>query len=459
MAVHRIKKGFDLPITGDPQQVIHDAKQPSRVALIAADYIGMKPRMDVKVGDAVKRGQILFEDRKTPGVFYTAPAAGTVAAINRGEKRAFQSVVVELSANELAGTLTAEDHATFAAFTGKEPAQLTTEEVRALLLESGLWTALRTRPFSKVADPETTPKALFVTATDTNPLAPSIDAIYAGNEDDFHRGLACVQKLSGGKTYLCTGPRSKVDAGGVAGVITETFEGAHPTGNVGVHIHLLDPVERGRAVWHLGLQDVIAIGRLFRSGQLDVARVVSLAGPVVKSPRLLRTRVGVALDHLVQGELSDGENRVISGSVLAGRAASGEIFGYLGRYHQQVSALREGREREFLGWLGLGTDKFSVLGIYFGKLLRRRFDFTTTTHGSHRAMVPLGLYEKVTPMDIHPTFLLRALAVQDTDRAIKLGALELDEEDIALCSFVDPGKENWGSLLRQNLTIIEKEGA
>ena len=456
MAAHRIKKGLDLPITGEPQQVIHDAKQPPRVALVAADYIGMKPRMEAKVGDVVKRGQLLFEDRKTPGVRFTAPAAGTVVAIHRGDKRAVQSLVIELSAGEQSG---APESVDFAAFTGKEPAQLTTDEVRALLLESGLWTALRARPFSKVADPAVMPKALFITATDTNPLAPSIDAIYAGNEDDFHRGLACVAKLSAGKTYLCTGPRSKVDAGSVPGIHVESFEGVHPAGNVGTHIHLLDPVERGKQVWYLGLQDVIAIGRLFRTGKLDVSRVVALAGPVVKSPRLLRTRLGAALDALVTGELHDGENRVISGSVLSGRAAMGEIHGFLGRYHQQVSALREGREREFLGWLGLGTSKFSVLGIYFGKLLRRKFDFTTTTHGSHRAMVPIGLYEKVTPIDVCPTFLLRALAVNDTDRAVKLGALELDEEDIALCSFVDPGKENWGAILRQNLTVIDKEGA
>ncbi|MCB9567590.1 MAG: Na(+)-translocating NADH-quinone reductase subunit A [Myxococcales bacterium] len=458
MAVHTIKKGLNLPITGDPQQVIHDAKQPSRVALVAADYIGMKPRMEVKVGDAVKRGQVLFEDRKTPGVLFTAPGAGTVVAINRGEKRALLSLVIELSANEQAGTIGEGDEVKYAAFTGKEPGELGAAEIKALLLESGSWTAIRTRPFAKVADPSTEPKALFVTATDSNPLAPSPDEILEGNEADFHRGLAAVAKLAP-KTYLCVGARSKINAGNVQGVRLEAFEGLHPYGNVGTHIHLLDPVERGKNVWYIGFQEVIAIGRLFKSGLLDPSRVVSLAGPVTKSPRLLRTRVGAHLDDLIRGELADGDNRVISGSVFGGRKAMGEIHGYLGRYHQQISCLREGTEREFLGWLGLGTDKFSVIGIYLGKLLRRRFPFTTTTHGSHRAMVPLGLYEKVMPLDIMPTFLLRALAVNDTDNAIKLGALELDEEDLALCSFVDPGKENWGYKLRQNLTVIEKEGA
>lgn len=456
MALHTIKKGLDLPITGEPQQVIHDAKTPSRVAVVATDYIGMKARMEVKVGDAVIRGQRLLEDRKTPGVFYTAPAAGTVVAVHRGDKRALLSVVIELGESERGGEA---PETSYSAFTGKDPAALDRAAIQGLLLESGLWPAIRTRPFSKVADPSVTPKAVFVTAIDTSPLAPSVDAIFAGNEDDFHRGLACVAKLSGGKTYLCTAAKSKISAGEVKGVVHETFAGKHPAGTPGLHIHTLDPVERGKQVWYVGLQDVIAIGRLFRTGKLDVTRVVALAGPVVKSPRLLRTRLGASLDELTQGELSDPAARVISGSVLSGRKAMGEVEGYLSRYDQIVSALHEGTEREFIGWLLPGFNKFSMLGVYFGRLFKSKFDFTTSAHGSHRAMVPIGLYEKVMPLDIMPTFLLRALAVHDTDRAIKLGALELDEEDLALCSFVDPGKENWGSLLRQNLTVIEKEGA
>ncbi|MCA9660885.1 MAG: Na(+)-translocating NADH-quinone reductase subunit A [Myxococcales bacterium] len=456
MAVHTIKKGLNLPITGDPQQVIHDAKQPSKVALVALDYIGMKPKMHVKVGDTVKRGQLLFEDRKTEGVLYTSPAAGTVAAINRGARRALQSVVIELKADEAA-----DDHVEFAAFTGKGPEQLSADEIKALLLEAGAWPALRTRPFSKVADPNVEPKALFVTAVDSNPLAPNPDVILAGAEDDFQRGLAIVAKLAP-KTYLCTGAKSQIAPGSAKGVRHEAFEGLHPFGNVGTHIHLLDPVERNKQVWYVGFQDVIAIGRLFKTGKIDVSRVVSLAGPVVKSPRLLRTRVGADLDELVKGELGDGDNRVISGSIFGGRKAMGETLGFLSRYHQQVSCLQEGREREFIGWLLPGASKFSLLGIYVGGFLGRmfgkKFDFTTTTHGSHRAMVPIGLYEKVMPLDIMPTFLLRALAVEDTDNAVKLGALELDEEDLALCSFVDPGKENWGFTLRKNLTAIEKEG-
>lgn len=459
MAVHTIRKGLRLPITGEPQQVIHDAKEPSRVALVALDYISMKPRMAVKVGQTVKRGELLFDDRKTEGVRYTAPAAGTVVAVNRGAKRALQSVVIELSTAEAQGTIGADEHVTFASFAAsKDPESLDAAAIKALLIESGSWPALRTRPFSTVADPTVEPKALFVTATDSNPLAPNADMIIEGAEADFHRGLALVAKLAP-KTYLCTAATSKVSPGPVKGVQHESFAGLHPCGNVGTHIHLLDPVVRGKQVWHIGLQDVIAIGRLFKTGTLDVSRVVSLAGPVVKTPRLLRTRLGVDLGALVKGELKDGENRVISGSVFAGRTALGEVHGFLSRYHQQVSCLLEDREREFIGWLKPGGNKFSLLGVYLGRLLKKKFNFTTTTHGSHRAMVPLGLYERVMPLDVMPTFLLRALAVEDTDNAIRLGALELDEEDLALCSFVCPGKENWGFKLRLNLNVIEKEGA
>ncbi|MGB1015142.1 MAG: Na(+)-translocating NADH-quinone reductase subunit A [Nannocystaceae bacterium] len=458
MGIHKIKKGLDLPITGEPRQSIETAPIPSRVAVVAIDYIGMKAKMAVRVGDKVKRGQLLFEDRKTPGVRYTAPGAGVVVAVNRGAKRVLLSVVIELNPNERAGKVTADDEVTYASYTGKDADSLTREELVALLTESGLWTAIRRRPFSKVASPEAKPHSIFVTAIDTNPLAPSVDKIYQGREEDFHRGLACITKLTDGKTYLCKAKGSKISAGPVEGVQAEAFHGKHPAGNVGLHIHMLDPVHRGKVVWHLNYQDVIAIGRFVATGKLNFSQVVSFAGPVVKKPRLLETRQGAFIDEIISGELKSGENRVISGSVLSGRKAMGEVLGYLSRYHHQISALAEDRERVFLGWLGPGTDKFSTIFTHIGRLVNRKFDFTTTTHGSHRDMVPIGMYERVMPMDILPTFLLRALLSGDTDRAIELGCLELDEEDLSLCTFVDPGKVDFGPVLRKNLTQIEKEG-
>ena len=455
MAAHRITKGLDLPIAGGPDQVISPGPRLKRVALLGADYLGMKPRMEAKVGDKVQRGQLLFEDRKAPGVRFTAPAAGTVVAIHRGEKRAFVSLVIELAADD-----SQVDFASYAAVQGKSPADLDAEAVKALLLESGLWTAIRMRPFSKVPAPDGAPRAIFVTAVDTNPHAADVGVVLKGHEADFTRGLQVVAKLAP-KLFLCKSSKLSVDTAKIPNLRVEDFDGVHPAGNVGTHIHQLEPVDRSRVVWHLGYQDVAAIGRLFDTGVLDVRRVVSLAGPVVQKPRLVETRLGASLDELTAGELAPGENRVISGSVLSGRKAMGEQHGFLGRHHVQVAALQEGRQRELLGWLAPGAGKYSTIPVYLGflgKLFGKRFNFTTTTNGSPRAMVPIGMYERVMPLDIMPTFLLRSLLVGDTDRAVQLGALELDEEDLALCTFVDPGKTDFGVVLRKNLSEIEKEG-
>lgn len=459
MAVHRIRKGLDLPIAGEPRQSIAVAVQPRRVALVAADSLGLRPRLLVQVGDIVRRGQPLYEDKRTAGVVTTSPAAGKVVAIHRGERRALQSVVVELSEAERDGVSGNEEEQTFESFSGKDPEALSREEIAALLLESGLWTSFRSRPFSKVPPPDSKPHALFVTAIETNPLGADVDAALAGDEAHFRSGLVCVSKLTPGKTVVCQKVDSKVAASCPYGVEVEEFEGPHPAGCVGLHIHLLDPVHRGKIAWHLHYQDVVSIGKLVATGKLDPARTIALGGPQVKNPRLLRTRLGASLDDILEGELREGENRVISGSVLSGRAAMGEVHGYLGRYHLQVSAIREGRERELLGWITPGLRKYSVLPVVLSAFCRRRrFDLSTAMHGSKRAIVPVGLYERVFPFDMVATYLLRALAAGDIEFAEKLGCLELDEEDVALSTFVCPGKTDFGPLLRKTLELIEKEG-
>jgi Na+-transporting NADH:ubiquinone oxidoreductase subunit A len=456
MGLHKIRRGLRLPILGTPEQNVQEGSSPGRVALLAADYVGLRPTMQVAVGDDVRRGQLLFEDKKMPGVRYTAPGAGKIAAINRGERRAFQSVVIELSTSERSGR---GEEVSFRAFTGAHPNQLSRDEVRDLLTESGLWTALRARPFGRVANPAQTPRSIFVTAIDTNPLAPSIESVLEGHHGDFERGLHALAKLTDGPVFVCTAPESSVPVPQHDRILSEQFDGPHPSGTVGLHIHLLDPVDRNKLIWHVGCQDLVSIGRLFETGKLHVERVVSFAGPIVKQPRLIRTRLGVSTDDLVEGELREGENRVVSGSVLSGHMASGPVFGFLGRYHQQITVLAEDREREFLGWLAPGLDKYSVINTFVSKLIPgKKFAFTTSTNGSIRAIVPIGVYEKVMPMDIMPTFLLRSLLVRDVVRAEELGCLELDEEDLGLCTFVDPGKNDYGVYLRDVLTTIEKEG-
>ena len=460
MGLHKIRKGLRLPILGEPEQTVREGRSPGRIALLAADYVGLRPTMHVAVGDDVQRGQPLFEDKKIPGVLNTAPGAGRIVGIHRGERRALQSVVIELSQGERGGR--GGEEVSFRTFTGKHPSELSRDEVSELLIESGMWTALRGRPFSRVANPNDRPHSIFVTAVDSHPLAPAAKSILEGQSGDFERGLLALAKLTKGAIFVCTDGSTQMSMpAGPEGdrFRLEQFEGPHPSGTVGLHIHLLDPVDRNKMVWHLGLQDTIAVGKLFESGKLHVDRIVSLAGPAVRNPRLIRTRLGAATDDIVEGELQDGENRVISGSVLSGRKASGDIHGYLGRYSQQISVLREAREREFLGWLAPGLDKFSTSSTFVSKLIPgKRFGFTTSTQGSERAIVPIGMYERVMPMDIMPTFLLRSLLMRDVVRAEELGCLELDEEDVGLCTFVDPGKNDYEPYLRDVLTTIEKEG-
>ena len=443
----KIKRGLDLPMTGTPTQRIEAAKPVHSVAVIGFDYNGMKPTMQVQEGDRVKLGQVLFSDKKTPGVNFTAPGAGVVKAINRGDRRVLQSVVIELEGDE---------HIAFASYSADQLAGLAQEQVRENLQESGLWTAFRTRPYSKTPAVDTTPRSIFVTAMDTHPLAADPAVVIAEYAEDFSRGLTVLSRLA--KVFLCKAEGVTLPGESLDNVHTEAFTGPHPAGLPGTHIHYLDPVSATRVVWHIGYQDVIAIGKLFTTGQLWVERVIALAGPVAKKPRLLRTRLGANVGDLIRDELHAGQNRVISGSVLGGRTARGTC-NFLGRYHTQLSCLAEGDERQMFHYLRAGVNKFSVLNIFVSKLFAgKKFAFTTTTNGSERAMVPVGSYEKVMPLDILPTQLLRAILVGDTEVAQQLGCLELDEEDLALCTFACPGKYEYGPILRDNLTRIEQEG-
>ena len=440
---------MDLPITGKPVQKISQAKQPGTVAVLGIDYIGMKPRFTVSVGDFVKQGELLFTDKKVPSVRYTSPGAGKVIAINRGDRRALVSVVISLDGN---------DQVSFTSYAEQELPALQRQDVVDLLLSSGLWTSLRCRPFSSVANPASMPHSLFVTALDTNPLAPSLDVIIEENKRHFNNGLAVLSRLTEGTVFLCIAPGGHVPEVHPDSLIPVQFAGPHPAGNAGTHIHFLDPAARNKQVWYINAQDVIAIGILFTTGTLSVERIISLAGPSVKNPRLIKTRLGASVSDITSGELIEGKQRCISGSVLSGFTAHEET-GYLGRYHQQISVIPEGGKREFLGWLRPGLNQYSIKNIVLSRLQPNRlFSFTSSSHGSRRAIVPVGSYEKVMPLDIMPTPLMKALAVDDIDEAEMLGCLELDEEDLSLCTFVCPSKIDHGKELRRNLSLIEKEG-
>lgn len=444
----KTKRGLDLPIIGSPKQSIEDSPEVRQVALVGYDYPGLKPTMEVREGDKVKAGQLVFTDKKTDGVRYTAPASGTVKAINRGEKRVFESLVIELDGDE---------QESFTSYRASDLRGLDRDKVVENLVTSGQWTAIRTRPYSKVPAPSAdAPSAFFITAADTRPHCPDPALFINEQAEAYLAGIDVLSRLTEGQVFVCANAGSELPQSDNPQVVNESFSGPHPAGNVGTHIHFLHPVHTNRNVWYAGYQDVIAIGQLFLTGNLFFDRVVALSGPEVKEPRVIRTRLGASTDELTKGQLNDGNNRIISGSIVDGRRAS-DGTGYLGRFHNQVSALHEGTERELLEFVSPGMNKFSLTRLYLGVWKGGLFRLSTSTEGSERSIIPIGTYERVMPLDILPVPLLKALVVSDFDASIELGALELDEEDVALCTFACPGKYEYGPYLREMLTRIEVE--
>ena len=448
-----IKRGLDIPIAGEPLQQIDGAPKATQVALIGEEYVGLKPTMMVEVGDRVTAGQTLFEDKKTPSVQFTAPASGVVSAINRGDRRVLQSVVIDCDAEQTTAAII-------------EPTELTSlnhEGVKQALVKSGLWTAFRTRPFSRVPQLDATPAGIFVTAVDTNPLAADPRVVIATQPQAFQAGLYVLSLLTSGTVYLCQDDGESLikqaNEYDLSGISVQRFNGVHPAGLVGTHIHYLLPVSIERQVWHLGYQDVIAFGKLFLTGELYTDRIVAIAGPNVLTPRLVRTQLGAKLSEWVNSEIDQRQSRIVSGSLLSGHTAAG-VYDYLGRFHNQVSVLTENDRQEVLPWVRHDNNKFSLTGIMMSGFSRTKklFDFTTHAGGSPRAMMAFGQLDHVMPLDILPILLVRDLVVRDTDEAQLLGALELDEEDLALCTFVCPGKYDFGKELRACLDIIEREG-
>lgn len=446
----RISNGLDIPVGGKPVQEISLGAAIGSVAIVADDYVGLRPSMAVRDGDRIRLGEPILTDKTHPEICLTAPGSGVVRAVNRGAKRKLLSIVIDLEEG---------DEDADPQFPTGGLSSLDGGQVRETLLKSGLWAALRTRPLNRLPAPDAAPRSIFVTAMDSNPLAADPAVVLAEEAEDFTFGLEILSLLTEGPVHVCHEAGKAVPGGDVSGVVMSDFAGPHPAGLPGTHIHFLDPVNAERTVWFIGYQDVIGLGFLFRTGRIRTERVVALGGPGVEQPRLLRTRMGANLDELTAGSLEAGEQRVVSGSLLAGRRSEPPT-NFLGRYHTQVSVVHEGRRREFLGWVAPGLNKMSATRSFAtawsGDLDKVSWD--TNMHGSRRAMVPIGIYEKVMPLDMLPTQLLRALIVEDTDEAQMLGCMELDEEDLGLCTFVCPSKYDYGPILRQNLTKIEREG-
>ena len=448
----RIKKGLDIPIYGTPAEDIVDSKKSRSVAVLGNDYVGMKPTMLVEEGDSVSLGQPLFEDKKNPGVLITSPAGGKIEAINRGDRRALQSIVIEVEAEEKAEE--------FKSFTAEELVSATSESVRHQLITSGMWAAFRTRPYSKIPSVDSSPSNVFISVLDTEPLSPDPEKIVNLRLEDFNFGISVLKRLIDCPIHISVSENSSLEIIEDEQVKKHRFSGPHPAGLVGTHMHYISPASLTNVNWTIGYQDLTAIGSLFKTGYVSTERVIALSGPQVNEPRYIKTRLGACTDELTAGELTQRENRIISGSVISGREAIGS-YAYLGRYHNQISVIAEpnSKDREFMNWLTPGPRKFSKIPLFLSSLFPKKiFKFKALMNGSDRPIVPIGVYEEVLPLNMLPAMLLRNVVLMDTEKIQDLGGLELDEEDLSLCSYVCPGKYDFGSLLRAGLNKIEVEG-
>ncbi len=446
MKIIHTNKGLDIPITGQPEQKIRQSNQVKKIALVGDDYVGMKPTMLVAEGDRVKTGQKLFTDKKNKGVTFTSPGCGVVHSINRGAKRRFDSLVIELEG---------EESVRFLDPSSAHAEKMDPEKIRNLLVDSGMWTSFRTRPYGKIPGISTTPASLFITAIDTSPLAADPQVIIAHYEKEYQLGLKILQQFLPVPVHYCTGADKLLPAEERDGINYSCFQGPHPAGLPSTHIHFIDPVHEEKSVWHIGYQDVVGIGHLFSTGSLLTEKILSLAGPATLKPSLIITRAGAFLPDLCRQEITLDELRIVSGSVLCGRESTGN-FSFLGRYHDQISVLVDSSGRSFFNWAMPGKDRFSIKPVFSSALKKHlSFPFNTALWGGKRAIFPLDTYDQVMPLDIIATSLLKALSAGDTEKSKDLGCLELIEEDVALCSFVCAGKNEFSTALRQVLTTIE----
>lgn len=446
MKIIQTNKGLDIPISGSPKQEIRQGNQVSKVALIGDDYVDMRPTMLVDEGDRVKIGQPLFTDKKNEGVLFTSPGCGIVQSINRGEKRKFESLVIELDG---------EENISFFNPSSTRVEKMGPEEIRPLLINSGMWTSFRTRPYGKVPGVASLPSSLFITAVDTSPLAADPQVIIGCYEKEYQLGLSILQQLLPVPIHYCTGADELLPAEKYNNISYYSFQGPHPSGLPSTHIHFIDPVHEQKSVWHIGYQDVIGIGHLFSTGHLLTEKIISLAGPATLNASLIKTRSGAFLPDICRQEISLDDLRIISGSVLNGRESKDNVT-FLGRYHDQISVLVESSGRSFFNWAMPGRDRFSIKPVFSSAFRKHMtFPFNTALWGGKRAIFPLDTYDQVMPLDIIATSLLKALTTGDTEKSKDLGCLELIEDDVALCGFVCAGKNEFGAALRQTLTTIE----
>jgi len=452
---YKIKHGLDLRLMGSPKPSIADAFNSRSVSIYPQEFEGIKPRLQVKQGDIVKRGGLLFFDKKNERLQFRAPAGGRVSSIKLGPRRAVTEIEIEVTSNE--------EVETFKRFTQEQILTLSRDEILAQLLETGYLAYIMQRPFSKIADPEVRPKSIFVNGMNTAPFQPDIHIAVAGDEEAFQAGLNTLTRLTNGSVNLClaenpTRPSSAVMQANHVDI--HTFSGPHPSGNASVHIHHIDPISPGDQVWVAGALDVIQIGKLFLEGVLPVTKVIAVGGNGIQESgrQYYRTRIGGRLGSLLDGKYVQESQRILSGDALSGIQIQADE--HLRFYQSSITVIPVGRERSFLGWMLPGWNQFSTSKLFLSSWFRRSafWNLNTNLNGSHRIMVLTGLYDQYLPMRIMVDYLVRAVLAHDTNEAVKLGILETDPEDFALCSYVCPSKMDIMGVIRSGLKEIEEEG-
>jgi len=449
MNVIHVRQGRDIKLAGPARQEIHDTGIPDRVAIQPPDFPGLRLRLLVREDDQVKVGTPLFEDKTNPKIKIVSPASGRVSAINRGEKRALLEVVVEADGSQQA---LARQR-----YSADEVSRLSREDLVEALLEGGFWPCIRQRPFSNVAHPSDVPKSIFVQAINTEPLALDVDVVLRDRQEEFQFGLDVLRKLTKGDVHVCFSSQAQAKALTEAkNVKTHGVEGPHPAGNVSTLVHFIDPINKGDIVWYLRAEDVLRIAPLLLEGTFSPEKYAAVTGEGAQNRVYKKTIIGAPILYLLEKQNLAGY-RCISGSVLAGKNVGAN--GFLCFYDSQVTVIPEGGKREFLGWLSLGFNKYSFSRTFLSSVTgQKEISLDADRHGDHRAIVLNHIYDDYVPLDIPVYFLLRAVIAGDIEEAEKLGILECDEEDFALCTFACPSKTDVGGIIRNGLQLIEREG-
>lgn len=444
-----LRKGLDINLAGAASKQLSALPMASEYGLSPLDFEGVTPKLLVKVGDEVKAGTPLFFNKADERILFTSPVSGVVSAINRGEKRKVLSV-----------TVTPAEKQTYEEFPKLDAKKASREEMVEVLLKSGLWPMIQQRPYGIIANPSDQPKAIFISAFDSAPLAPDYGFVLENEMAAVEAGIAVLGRLTEGKVHLSMRKGSEGKFAALKGAELHTFAGKHPAGNVGVQIHHIDPVNKGEVVWTVNIQDVAIIGRLFTEGKVDMQKIVALAGSEVEAPQYYKVIAGARIDSLVGGKLKaqqEGDKvRIISGNVLTGAKRSEAEF--VGFYANQLTVIPEGDKFELFGWMMPRFGKFSVSRAYFSWLCpKKQYTLDTNLNGGERPFVVSGIYEEYLPMDIYPVYLLKACLAGDIDKMENLGIYEVIEEDIALCEFVDPSKIEMQQILRDGINLMIKE--